>query len=221
MKLFKRCILSVICSWSCFCSFSYLFAKPFTMGAYLEQVCHRKTIIFHVFWRCERVPHLVFSPHFDYFKGIKIKKMVFWMAVFLSLCSLRHWVKCSAVSCCSPVAEYGPLQLIHSVNKSRLVWLTCSAAIGVVKTASRQPMAARAAREGGAKLEERERGQGVLNVSRENNPPTKKTSSLLSLSFVPCCHWSRLHLCMALCKLNNGRTRLKVIAAWFCSPINT
>lgn len=132
------------------------------------------------------------------------------MAVSFSLCSLRHWVKCSAVSCCSPTAEYRPLSLIHSVNKSRLVWLTCSAANQEAKTASQQPMAAGGARVGGATREE---GEGVLNVIRENNPPSKKTS-LLSPSFVPHCHWSWLNLlqCIAPCMLNDGCNPFKKIA---------
>lgn len=64
----------------------------------------------------------------------KIKNL-FLMAVFPRLCSLRHWAKCSTVSCCSPVAEYRPTSLVHSVNKSGLVWLTCAATIRRSKTA--------------------------------------------------------------------------------------
>lgn len=140
------------------------------------------------------------------------------MAVSSSLCSLRHWVKCSVVSCCSPTAEYRPLSLIHSVNKTSLAWLTCPAANQVAKTASPQPIAS-----GGA-------GRAALSVRREGGPkrelkeqsPLRKTSSLLSPSFVPCCRlsWLNLLLCIALCMLNNDSNRFKVIADWFSSPIS-
>lgn len=118
---------------------------------------------------------------------------VFRMAVSSSLCSLRHWAKCSAVSCCSPTAEYRPPLLIHSVNKSRLVRLTCAAANRVAKTASARPMAVGRRKRGRSEALRRKRG-GPKREQRENNPPfSKKTSSLLSPSFVPCCHWSWLN----------------------------
>lgn len=119
------------------------------------------------------------------------------MAVSFSLCSLRHWVKCSAVSCCSPTAEYRPLSLIHSVNKSRLVWSTCSTANQAAKTASQPPMAAGGARVGGAKREEKEGGGGPKREQRKQSPPLR-TSSLLSPSFVPCCHDHDWIYCNAL-----------------------
>lgn len=150
------------------------------MGAYLEQACHRKRMIFHVFCRCDRVPHLAFSLHLCRFSGVKKAKTCNFdacrlLSLFLRALGTRHSARLSAVA-----AECAPLSLIHSVNKSGLAWSTRSATNRMRKTASGQPMVNL---EGGGKA--RRGGRGV-RVSWET-PPSKKTSSLLSFSFVPCC----------------------------------
>lgn len=119
----------------------------------------------------------------------KIKNL-FLMAVFLRLCSVRHWAKCSAVSCCSPVAESRPSPLIHSVNKSGPV-IDVRSDHTPFKNSPPTSQWRRGQHVGGGAKPEPKRERAESPKRERNNPPTKKTSLH---SFVPHCRGSGLIL---------------------------